>query len=53
MLPWAAFEAFDSGYTFSITEPEHMCPTVSRATVQQVLNKLGEQNKGECLGTGW
>jgi hypothetical protein len=48
----AALEAFDSGYTFSITELEHMCPTVSRATVRRVLNELREQNEVECLETG-
>lgn len=48
----AVFEAFDSGHTFSITELEHMCPTVSRATVRRVLNELREQNAVECLGTG-
>jgi Fic family protein len=48
----AAFEAFDSGHTFSIAELEHMCPTVSRATVRRVLNELREQNAVECLGTG-
>jgi Fe2+ or Zn2+ uptake regulation protein len=48
----AAFEAFDSGHTFSIAELEHMCPTVGRATVRRVLNELREQNAVECLGTG-
>jgi Fic family protein len=48
----AAFEAYDPGHTFSISELEHVCPTVSRATVRRVLNELREQGWVECLGTG-
>jgi len=48
----AAFEAYDPGHTFSISELEHVCPTVSRATVRRVLNELREQDRVECLGTG-
>lgn len=48
----AAIKAFDSGHTFSIAELEHICPTVSRATIRRVLNKLREQEQVECMGTG-
>jgi len=48
----AAFEAYDPGHTFSISELEHFCPTVIRATVRRVLNELREQDRVECLGTG-
>lgn len=47
-----AFEAFDSGHTFPISELEHLCPTVSRSTVRRVLNELREKGQIECLGTG-
>jgi len=47
-----AWETFKPGQTFSIAELEHICPTVSRATVRRVLNKLRERGAVECLGTG-
>ena len=47
-----AWETFKLGQTFSIAELEHICPTVSRATVRRVLNELRERGAVECLGTG-
>ena len=48
----AALETFDSGHTFSISELERVCPTVSRATIRRVLNELRDKGQVECLGTG-
>jgi len=45
-------ETFDPGHTFSISELERVCPTVSRATIRRVLGELREKNQVECLGTG-
>ncbi len=44
--------AFDSGYTFTISEMERLCPTVSRATIRRVLNELRKEGRVTCLGTG-
>jgi Fic family protein len=48
----AAIETFNSGHTFSISELERVCPTVSRATIRRVLSELREKGQVECLGTG-
>jgi hypothetical protein len=48
----AAFEAYGPGHTFSISELEHVCPAVSRATIRRVLSELREQDRVECLGVG-
>ena len=48
----AAFGAFDPGYTFTMSEMERLCPTVSRATIRRVLNELREEGRVRCLGRG-
>lgn len=48
----AAFESFDPGQTFSISELERVCSTASRATTRRVLNELREKGQVECLSTG-
>lgn len=48
----AVFEAFDPGYTFPISELEHLCQTVSRTTVRRLLNELRSEGRVECLGRG-
>ena len=48
----AAFEVFDSGHAFPISELERLCPTVSRATIRRVLRGLRDEGQVECLGTG-
>jgi Fic family protein len=48
----AAFEAFDSGHIFPISEMERLCPTVSRATIRRVLNSLRDEGRVVCLGRG-
>ena len=35
-----AINAFSSGHAFAISDLEHLCPTVSRATIHRVLNEL-------------
>ncbi len=45
-------ETFAAGQTFTITDLERMCPTVSRATIRRVLEELREQGQVQCLGTG-
>jgi len=49
----AVLESFDPGHTFSISESERVCPTVSRATIRRVLGDLREKGQVKCLGTGW
>ena len=48
----SAIDTFVSGHTFSISELERLCPTVSRETVRRVLRGLREKGQVECLGTG-
>lgn len=48
----AAFQAFDSDHTFTVSELERICPTVSRATIRRVLDELRERERVECLGRG-
>lgn len=48
----SAIGTFVSGHTFSISELERLCPTVSRETIRRVLNKLRDGGQVECLGTG-
>jgi Fic family protein len=47
-----AFEAFDPGHIFTISEMERLCPTVSRATIRRVLNGLRNEGRVVCLGRG-
>ena len=48
----SAIDTFVSGHTFSISELERLCPTVSRETVRRVLRDLREKGQVECLGHG-
>jgi len=48
----SAIEAFASGHTFSLSELERICPTVSRETIRRVLRQLRDKGQVECLGTG-
>ena len=48
----SAIETFGSGDTFSISELERICPTVSRETIRRVLRNLRDGERVECLGTG-
>jgi len=49
---YSALQAFSPGQMFSISELERICPTVSRATIRRVLDKMRSEGHIECLGTG-